>query len=70
MSTAQQALQKLLRSCSYQGHDWQPTIIVGYFQCPRCKALAACYVCVPRPRGNPKSGLCAQHQHLRSPEQP
>jgi hypothetical protein len=35
-------LKNIVNSCSYQGHDWQPTIIVGYFLCQRCHKLAAC----------------------------
>src|SRR6266516_6394985 len=66
MSTATKAVQRIVNSCSYQGHDWQPTIILGYFLCQRCKALAACTTCVPAPRGNPKSGLCGKHSHLRT----
>ena len=64
---AERALQEHAPSCG-QGHDWQPTIIIGYFQCARCSKLAACRVCVSRVRGKAMIGYCQAHQHLRTPE--
>jgi hypothetical protein len=54
-------------SCG-QGHDWQPTIIIGYFQCTRCSKLAACKFCVSKVRGKAVIGYCQAHQHMRAPE--
>jgi hypothetical protein len=54
-------------SCS-QRHSWQPTIIIGYFQCTCCGALAACQVCVSKVRGKAMIGYCPVHQHLRTAE--
>ncbi len=51
-----------------QGHHWQPTIFLGYFQCAHCKKLAACSACVSKVRGKALSGYCQAHQHLRTPE--
>ncbi len=51
--------------CS-RGHTWHPTIIIGYFQCAGCLALAACRICAPRLRGKPLVGVCQQHQHLHA----
>jgi hypothetical protein len=68
MSAAAKALLKIVNSCSYQGHDWQPLIIEGYFQCQRCKKLGHCRICAPNARGIPFSGVCHKHQHLRIPE--
>ncbi|HLI87722.1 MAG TPA: hypothetical protein VKV37_03460 [Ktedonobacteraceae bacterium] len=68
MSLAAKALKKIVNSCRSQGHDWQPTIIVGYFLCQRCKKFAACRGCVPAPRGNPIPGLCKKHQDLQTQE--
>jgi len=67
MSTKEKALRKIANSC-YQGHDWQPTIIVGYFLCQRCHKIAACRGCVPTPRGNPLLGVCNHHRFLRVSE--
>ena len=61
------ALETMVDTC-YQGHAWQPTIILGYFQCSRCSALAACHSCVSNLRGQPLVGVCQQHQHLGTPE--
>lgn len=49
-----------------QGHGWQPTVILGYFQCLRCKILAACRIRVSKVRGKPLAGFC--QQHLSTPE--
>ncbi len=51
-----------------QGHDWQPTIIIGYFQCTRCQKLAACQACVSKVRGRTLVGYCRAHKSLRSAE--
>jgi hypothetical protein len=64
---AEQALQEHAPSCG-QGHDWQPTIIIGYFQCARCSKLAACKVCVSKVRGRALVGYCQTHQQLRTPD--
>lgn len=64
---AEQALQEHAPLCD-QGHAWQPTIIIGYFQCARCSKLAACAVCISRVRGKATIGYCQAHQHLRTPE--
>ena len=61
------ALQEHAPSCG-QGHDWQPTIIIGYFQCVHCSKLAACKVCVSKVRGRATIGYCKRHQQLRTPE--
>ena len=52
-----------MSSLCEQGHEWQPTIIIGYFHCSRCDALAACTICVPKLRGKPLAGVCQQHRH-------
>ena len=44
-------------SCD-EGHNWHPTIILGYFQCARCRRLAACTACVSRVRGKAMPGYC------------
>ncbi len=62
---AEQALQEHAPSCC-QGHDWQPTIIIGYFQCASCSKLAACKVCVSKVRGGALVGFCQAHQQLRT----
>ena len=50
-----------------QGHEWQPTMIIGYFQCIRCHTLAACHACVSKVRGQGTLvGTCQAHQHLES----
>jgi hypothetical protein len=54
-------------SCA-QGHHWQPTIFLGYFQCAHCKKLAACSACVSQVRGKALIGYCQAHQHLRTLE--
>ncbi len=59
--------QTTVNTCT-QGHEWRPTIIIGYFHCVRCHTLAACHVCVSKMRGKPLVGMCQQHQHLRIPE--
>jgi hypothetical protein len=64
---AERALQEHAPSCG-QGHDWQPTIIMGYFQCTRCSKLAACRVCVSKVRGKAMIGYCQAHQDPRNPE--
>ena len=64
---AEQASQVLAPSCA-QGHDWQPTIIIGYFQCARCSKLAVCKVCASKVRGKAMIGYCQAHQHMRTPE--
>jgi hypothetical protein len=64
---AEQALQKPAPACG-QGHDWQPTIIIGYFQCARCSKLAACKACVSTVRGRALVGYCQAHQQLRTPD--
>ncbi len=64
---AEQAVQEHAPSCG-QGHDWHPTIIIGYFQCAHCSKLAACKACVSKVRGKALPGYCRQHQHLRIPE--
>ena len=53
-------------ACSTMGHAWQPTIILGYFQCRRCHTLAACVACVSKVRGNALPGYCPTHRHLWS----
>ena len=63
----EQARQEHIPLCG-QGHDWQPTIIIGYFQCVHCSKLAACKVCISTVRGKPLLGYCQTHQHLRTPE--
>ena len=63
----EQTLQEHALSCNH-GHDWQPTIILGYFQCARCKKLAACKACVSKVRGKAMIGYCRAHQHLRTPD--
>jgi len=68
MSAAEKALLNIVNSCGYQGHDWQALIIKGYFQCQGCHTLAHCRICTPDARGIPLSGVCHQHQHLRTPE--
>ena len=62
----EQAVQKHVPSCDHR-HDWQPTIILGYFQCARCHRLAACTACISRVRGKALLGYCRAHQHLRTP---
>ncbi len=37
---AEQTVQEHIPSCD-QKHDWHPTIILGYFQCARCKQHTA-----------------------------
>jgi hypothetical protein len=64
---AEHGLHEYAPLCS-QGHAWQPTIILGYFQCARCNTLAACKVCVSKVRGKAMIGYCQAHQHLRIPE--
>lgn len=64
---AEQALQEHAPSCG-QGHEWQPTIIIGYFLCARCSKLAACKVCVSKVRGRALVGYCQTHQQLRTPD--
>ena len=64
---AEQAVQEHAPSCD-QGHNWHPTIILGYFQCARCRRLAACTACVSRVRGKAMPGYCRAHQHLRTPD--
>ena len=61
----EQAVLRHVYSCDH-GHDWQPTIILGYFQCARCHRLAACTACVSRVRGKALPGFCQQHQPLRT----
>jgi hypothetical protein len=61
-----QAVQEEISSCT-QGHNWHPTIILGYFQCARCHRLAACTACVSRVRGKAMPGYCRAHEHLRTP---
>jgi len=63
MTSTERALEITVNMCD-QGHDWQPTIIIGYFQCLRCNTLAACCICVSKMRGKPLVGVCRQHQHL------
>ncbi|HLQ30846.1 MAG TPA: hypothetical protein VK140_16550 [Ktedonobacteraceae bacterium] len=60
------ATETTVNACT-QGHAWQPTIIIGYFHCVRCNALAACRICVSKMRGKPLVGVCQQHQHLCAP---
>ena len=55
-------------SCDTAGHVWQPTIILGYFQCARCSTLAACVACVSRVRSKALPGYCQAHRQLRSRE--
>ncbi len=64
---AEQIVQEQASSCR-QGHDWQPTIIIGYFQCTRCSKLAACKACVSTVRGRALVGYCQRHQYLRTPD--
>ena len=64
---AEQASQEHALLCG-QGHAWQPTMIIGYFQCAHCSKLAACTVCVSKVRGKAMIGYCQAHQHLRTPE--
>ena len=66
-TAAELALPQVVNLCD-QGHTWQPTIIVGYFQCLQCNAFAACRICVSKVRGKPLVGVCQQHRHLRTPE--
>ncbi len=61
------AFQELAPSCG-QGHDWQPTIIIGYFQCTGCSKLAACKTCVSKVRGKAIIGYCQAHQYQRTTE--
>jgi hypothetical protein len=68
MSTAAKALLKIVNSCGYQGHDWQPLLVKGYFQCQHCHTPAVCRICAPDARGIPLIGLCPKHRHLRTPE--
>jgi hypothetical protein len=49
-----------------QGHDWQPTVIIGHFQCARCHTLAACRACVAKVRSRALGGYCQTHLSLRS----
>lgn len=63
----EQAAQEEIFSCT-QGHDWHPTIILGYFECARCHRLAACTACVSKVRGKALPGYCRQHQYLRTSE--
>ncbi len=53
-------------SCA-QGHAWQSTIILGYFQCAHCKKLAACQACVSKVRSKALIGYCRAHLSLRTP---
>ena len=62
---AEQVVHEQAPSCG-QGHDWQPTIIIGYFQCARCSKLAACKACVSTVRGRALVGYCQRHQQLRT----
>jgi hypothetical protein len=64
---AEPPFKKGSNACT-QGHAWQPTIILGYFQCACCSRLAACKVCVSRVRGKAMIGYCQAHQHLRTPD--
>ena len=64
---AEQVVMEHAPSCD-QGHDWHPTIILGYFQCVRSPRLAACTVYVSKVRGKALSGYCRAHQHLRTPD--
>ena len=50
-----------------QGHFWQPTIFLGYFQCAHCKKLAACQACVSKVRSKALIGYCRAHLSLRTP---
>ncbi len=59
-------VETMAQACE-PGHTWQPTIIIGYFQCSRCSTLAACHLCVSKVRGKPLLGVCQQHQHLSIP---
>ena len=68
LTHAEPAVQPPAHACNSTGHDWQPTIIVGYFLCGHCNKLAACVACVSNVRGNPVRGYCQTHQHLRTCE--
>ena len=63
LTSTEPALHTTVNVCE-QGHIWQPTIIIGYFQCVQCHTLAACYLCVSKLRSKPLVGVCQQHQHL------
>ncbi len=67
LTSAEPTLQTTVDMCD-QGHAWQPTIIIGYFQCSQCNTLAACHICVSKMRGKPLVGVCQQHQHLCVPQ--
>ena len=62
---SEQAVQEHTPSCDH-GHDWQPSIILGYFQCARCHQVAACTACVSKVRSRAITGYCRAHQHLRT----
>jgi hypothetical protein len=65
LTSTEPVLPTPIGGCEH-GHVWQPTIILGYFQCGRCQTLAVCGICVSKRRGKPLVGVCRQHQHLRS----
>ncbi len=51
-------------SCDKDGHDWQLTMIIGYFKCTLCDTLAACQACVSKVRGRAMVSTCRVHLHL------
>ena len=67
LTSAEPPLEITTNVCE-QSHEWQPTIIIGYFQCLQCRTLAVCHLCVSKMRGKPLVGVCQQHQHLRAPQ--
>jgi hypothetical protein len=57
------ALSPCILSCDQQdnGHEWHPTIIIGYYQCSTCDALGVCTTCVSKVRGRVIAGTCQTH---------
>ena len=66
LTSAVPIVETMVNPCD-QGHEWQPTIILGYFHCSRCSTVAACRICVSKIRGKPLVGVCQQHQYLGAP---
>ena len=64
LTHAEPAMQANAHAYKTAGHAWQPTIILGYFQCSHCSELAACVVCVSKVRGKALPGYCQAHRQL------
>lgn len=65
-TTGLSTVETMMNLCK-QGHEWHSTII-GYFQCSRYLALAACHLCVSKVRGHPLVGVCQQHRGAGTPK--